>query len=233
MMLSLIFINCFIWPTSGLNAHFFTTESITQSQRTKTELFSSPLVDPQETSSSNDEVAIHPPPLYLQEGVFAVKKPLGWTSQQAVGRIRWILEQDAKERAVPDLRTKRRKPWMKVGHGGTLDPLATGVLVVGIGKGTKKLQQYLTGSKGYRAGVELGFQTTTLDMDPKGEVVASRPFDHVTKDEIDGILPQFRGTIQQIPPIFRYVVCMVCSNLKRLSLRNSRTCRTYDLSFPT
>jgi hypothetical protein len=63
------------------------------------------------------------PPLYLAEGVFAVVKPLGWSSQQIVGKIRKILEADAKERGAPDHRKKRRKPWMKVGHGGTLDPL--------------------------------------------------------------------------------------------------------------
>lgn len=94
---------------------------------------------------------------------------------------------------------------MKVGHGGTLDPLATGVLVVGVGKqGTSQLQQYLTGSKGYRAGVTLGFQTTTLDLDPTGHVVEEKPYDHVTLEAIEQVLPQFTGTIQQIPPVFRY-----------------------------
>jgi hypothetical protein len=145
------------------------------------------------------------PPLYVEEGLFAVHKPLEWTSQQVVGKIRWLLEQDAKQRGVVDLRTKRRNPWIKIGHGGTLDPLATGVLVIGVGRGTKELQHYLTGSKGYRAEIELGFQTTTLDLDPKGEVVARKPFDHVTLERVESILPQFRGTIQQTPPIFRYV----------------------------
>ena len=142
------------------------------------------------------------PPLYLQEGLFAVNKPLGWTSQQVVGRIRKVLEDDAKQRGVPDRRKKKRKPWMKVGHGGTLDPQATGVLVVGVGKGTKELQKYLTGSKGYRAGVELGFQTTTLDMDTNGEICERKPFDHVTSKSIEDILPKFRGSIMQTPPIF-------------------------------
>jgi tRNA pseudouridine(55) synthase len=145
------------------------------------------------------------PPLYVQEGLFAVHKPMEWTSQQVVGKIRWLLEQDAKQRGVADLRTKRRNPWIKIGHGGTLDPLATGVLVIGIGRGTKELQHYLTGSKGYKAEVELGFQTTTLDLDPKGEVVSRKPFDHVTLERVESILPLFRGTIQQTPPIFRYV----------------------------
>ena len=146
-------------------------------------------------------------PLYLEEGLFAVHKPLGWTSQDVVGKLRFLLESDARARNAPDRRTKKRKPWMKVGHGGTLDPLATGVLVCGVGSGTKNLQKYLVGSKAYRAEVTLGFQTTTLDLDPKGEVVEKKPFEHVTSyEEIEKVLEtQFTGTIQQIPPIFRYV----------------------------
>ena len=168
-------------------------------------LFSS-VQDESQSTDNNNSTNVPPPPLYLQEGLFAVEKPLEWTSQQVVGKIRSILEKDAKARNVPDQRKKRRRPWMKVGHGGTLDPLASGVLVIGVGKGTKELQKYLTGSKGYRAGVELGFQTTTLDMDPNGEVVERKSFDHVTNQAVEDILSQFRGTIKQIPPIFRYVV---------------------------
>jgi tRNA U55 pseudouridine synthase TruB len=91
--------------------------------------------------SSQEDINLPEPPLYLQEGLFAVEKPLEWTSQQVVGRVRALLEKDAKARGVPDKRKKRRRPWMKVGHGGTLDPLASGVLVVGVGKGTKNLQK--------------------------------------------------------------------------------------------
>jgi len=143
-------------------------------------------------------------PLYLEEGLFAVNKPLGWTSQDVVGKLRHVLEKDAGARGAPDRRTKRRKPWMKVGHGGTLDPLATGVLVCGVGSGTRNLQKYLVGSKGYRAEVTLGYQTTTLDADPTGSVVEEKSFDHVVSwDEIDRVLQsEFTGTIQQVPPIF-------------------------------
>lgn len=154
--------------------------------------------------SSSDGAIKAEEPLYLEEGLFAVHKPLGWTSQDVVGKLRNILETDASSRNAPDVRTKKRRPWMKVGHGGTLDPLATGVLVCGVGKGTKELQKYLVGSKGYRAEVTLGYQTTTLDADPKGEVVEEKPFGHVTSfEEIDAILQsKFTGRIQQIPPIF-------------------------------
>ena len=159
------------------------------------------------TATSGETDNHEPPPLYLEEGLFAAHKPLGWTSQDVVGKLRFLLESDARERKAPDRRTKRRRPWMKVGHGGTLDPLATGVLVCGVGSGTKDLQKYLVGSKAYRAEVTLGYQTTTLDSDPKGEIVERKDFDHVTSlDQIETLLEsQFTGKIQQIPPVFRYV----------------------------
>jgi tRNA pseudouridine55 synthase len=158
------------------------------------------------TSTKGDGAAITPePPLYLEEGLFAVRKPLGWTSQDVVGKLRHLLESDARARNAPDRRTKRRRPWMKVGHGGTLDPLATGVLVCGVGSGTRNLQKYLVGSKAYRAEVTLGYQTTTLDADPKGSVVEQKSYDHVTSFETihEVLQSQFTGKIQQVPPVFR------------------------------
>lgn len=158
----------------------------------------------EETTDETPKTSLPETPLYLEEGLFAVQKPLGWTSQDVVGKLRSLLEADAKARNAPDRRTKRRRPWMKVGHGGTLDPLATGVLVCGVGAGTKDLQKYLVGSKAYRAEVTLGYQTTTLDSDPKGEIVDKQPFDHVTSLEtINEVLQsKFTGKIQQIPPVF-------------------------------
>ena len=110
---------------------------------------------------------------------------------------------DAKSRGLKDTRKRKKKPWIKIGHGGTLDPLATGILVIGIGNnGTKQLQQYLTGPKGYIATVELGYQTNTLDLD--GTIIEKQPYDHVASyEQIENILTQFRGEIQQVPPIFR------------------------------
>lgn len=157
------------------------------------------------TATSGETDSQETTPLYLEEGLFAVHKPLGWTSQDVVGKLRYLLESDARARKAPDRRTKKRRPWMKVGHGGTLDPLATGVLVCGVGSGTKNLQKYLVGSKAYRAEVTLGYQTTTLDADPTGEIVERKAFDHVTSlKEIETMLEtQFTGKIQQIPPVFR------------------------------
>lgn len=158
-----------------------------------------------------------PPPLYLAEGLLAVIKPLTWTSNDVVSYIRGILIQDAKGRGVTDEdedRTKKKKKWtgrrknqrMKVGHGGTLDPLASGVLVLGVGKGTTLLQRYLEGDKRYVASVQLGYETDTLDCE--GAVVRTAPWEHVAaaRDIVASmeskILPKFRGKIQQIPPLY-------------------------------
>ena len=143
-------------------------------------------------------------PLYRSEGLFAVDKPMDWTSQDVVSFIRGMLERDARSRGAKPQKLGRgrgrNKRAIKVGHGGTLDPLATGVLVIGVGKGTKELQTYLQGSKRYRAGLELGYETTTLDLE--GNVTKTAPFDHVTLESMEAVLPNFIGSIQQIPPVF-------------------------------
>jgi hypothetical protein len=81
------------------------------------------------------------PPLLLNEGIFAVEKPMNWTSSDVVSYLRVILERDARHRGCS--LGNRRRPAIKVGHGGTLDPLATGVLVIGVGKGTKEMDGYV------------------------------------------------------------------------------------------
>eukprot|EP00978_Attheya_sp_CCMP212_P043179 scaffold277463_cov54-Attheya_sp.AAC.3 len=146
-------------------------------------------------------------PLYRCEGLLAVNKPLEWTSQDVVGYIRRMLERDARERGAPVMKLKKRgnkKLMIRVGHGGTLDPLATGVLVIGVGKGTKQLQQYLNGNKRYTASAELGYETTTLDLE--GNITKSIPWDQISDSieikSLEAILPQFKGTIQQVPPMF-------------------------------
>ena len=140
-------------------------------------------------------------PLLLAEGLFAVNKPLDWTSNNVVSYIRGILERDTKQRGgtIAKLRSKGKRK-VRVGHGGTLDPLASGVLVIGVGRGTKELQEFLKGSKRYTARGEFGFETATLDME--GNVTKTAPYEHITIASIEEILPEFTGTIQQIPPIF-------------------------------
>lgn len=89
---------------------------------------------------------------------------------------------------------------MKIGHGGTLDPLATGILVAGVGKGTKSLNDFLGCTKSYETIVLFGAETDTYDR--VGKVVRRGPYEHVTREAVEKALEQFRGKIMQRPPIF-------------------------------
>ena len=113
------------------------------------------------------------------DGFLNLYKPAGFTSHDCVAKVRRIL------------RMKR------VGHGGTLDPAATGVLPIALGRATRLLQ-YLPSGKAYRGTVRLGVQTTTDDLE--GEVIQSTPAAHLTLEQVRSHLPAFIGQIQQIPP---------------------------------
>lgn len=114
-------------------------------------------------------------------GFINLNKPAGFTSHDCVAKVRRILK------------TKR------VGHGGTLDPAATGVLPIAVGKATRLLQ-FLPTAKAYRARIRLGVQTTTDDLE--GEIIATRPNVAIADSEIQAHLSKFIGTIEQIPPIY-------------------------------
>lgn len=145
----------------------------------------------------NDKPLVH-----RVEGLCAVHKPMDWTSQDVVSYIRGMLERDARSRGVvlAKRRSKRAKNKIKVGHGGTLDPLAEGVLVLGIGSGTKILKDYLSGEKSYQATGKFGFETNTLDLE--GNVTKTAAFDHITHESVDNCLDNYVGKIMQTPPIF-------------------------------
>ena len=165
-------------------------------------------------SAASTSSSTSPPPLYLAEGLLAVHKPLTWTSNDVVSYIRGILVRDAKNRGASEENDsnsdKRKNKWnnrkkkqlMKVGHGGTLDPLASGVLVLGIGRGTTQLHTYLEGDKQYIATCELGYETDTLDCE--GKLVKSAPWEHVQDIAAveSAILPKFVGKIEQVPPLY-------------------------------
>ena len=142
---------------------------------------------------------LEPPP--IPNGLVAILKPAGWTSQDVVSKIKGTLGAEVRrwhaETGVPKVKKK-----IKVGHGGTLDPDATGVLVVGIGSGCKALQAYLTGPKRYSARALLGWETTTLDASDNGEVTERMACDHVTAAMLEAALPQFSGDILQVPPMY-------------------------------
>ena len=115
-------------------------------------------------------------------GVLCVDKPLGITSHDVVNRVR------------------RLAGLRRVGHAGTLDPLATGVMLLCLGRSTR-LVEYLVGhDKLYETTVRLGQTTTTYDAE--GEIVAERPFTHLSLSQIQDALESFRGDIQQQPPLY-------------------------------
>jgi len=120
------------------------------------------------------------------EEIIFVDKPSGMSSFGAVARVRRILSQ-------------REGHKVKVGHTGTLDPFATGLLILLAGKATKKAPELTKKDKVYEATIRLGATSTTGD--PEGEIAetgATIP----TREEIEAVLPQFRGEIQQTPPAF-------------------------------
>jgi tRNA pseudouridine55 synthase len=124
--------------------------------------------------------------------VLVIDKPVGPTSFQVVRRIRGLLA----------ARAGRRTRDLRVGHGGTLDPEASGVLPVGVGEGTKITPFLLDADKRYQATIEFGIETDTLDA--AGKVVSRRPLDGAGLDRprLEALLAGFRGLQQQVPPMY-------------------------------
>ena len=120
--------------------------------------------------------------------VLLVDKPLEWTSFQAVAKIRYTLQKE--------LGLKK----LKVGHAGTLDPLATGLLIICVGKKTKEISTYMGQNNEYVA--EITFGGTTPSYDLESEIDATFPTAHIDRAAIEDVLPQFSGDILQYPPIF-------------------------------
>ncbi|KAL8987678.1 MAG: hypothetical protein Q9177_003139 [Variospora cf. flavescens] len=106
----------------------------------------------------------------------------------------------SREREHQRHRRKHKRIEVKVGHGGTLDPMATGVLIVGVGKGTKHLQTFLGCTKTYEATILFGAATDTYDV--FGKVLSTAPYAHVTLKAVEEALKTFRGSINQKPPLF-------------------------------
>ena len=117
-----------------------------------------------------------------------IDKPLGWTSFEVVNKIRY------------HLRKRLNVKKIKVGHAGTLDPLATGVLVICIGKHTKTINELMAGEKEYAGKILLGKQTPSYDLE--SEFIESVETNAVTPESVEQIIPGFIGNIEQIPPTF-------------------------------
>ena len=126
-----------------------------------------------------------PAPTEQPNGVLLVDKDPGFTSHNAVALCRRILQ------------TK------KVGHCGTLDPMATGMLIVVIGKATKMQDQLMCEDKVYTATMKLGIETNSQDAD--GEVVAEKPTDGLTEEDIRTAFEHFKGEFDQVPPMYSAV----------------------------
>lgn len=122
--------------------------------------------------------------------IFAIDKPYRISSFGALAHVRYVLS-----------RTLGYK--VKIGHAGTLDPLATGVLILCTGKATKRIEEFQGQTKEYMATLQLGATTASYDMEH--EVNASFPTEHITRELINDTMPQFIGDIEQIPPTYSAV----------------------------
>ncbi|KAK9478320.1 pseudouridine synthase [Lipomyces japonicus] len=136
------------------------------------------------------------------EGIFAVEKPTGITSAKYVVKVQNLLAKDKSfiDRKELKYRKRKRLPPVKIGHGGTLDPCADGILILGINGGTKRLTEFLESAKTYQVIALLGSSTTTYDSE--GAIMERASWEDITTEKIDSILSNFRGEIYQIPPIY-------------------------------
>ncbi len=120
--------------------------------------------------------------------VIPLDKPYGWTSADAVRKIKFKAQRYFNKKNI------------KVGHAGTLDPLATGILLICIGKATKQAEALQSEEKEYIASIRVGATTPCYDLEK--EIDQTYPYEHITKEAVEAILPKFLGEQDQIPPIF-------------------------------
>jgi len=128
---------------------------------------------------------------FVEGEILAFDKPLHWTSFDVVNRVRGML--------CRALGVKK----LKVGHAGTLDPLATGVVIVCTGRQTKRIDELMNHTKEYVATLQLGATTPSYDMEHP--VDATFPTTHITRELIDEVLPTFIGEQWQVPPVYSAV----------------------------
>lgn len=125
----------------------------------------------------------------FKEGeVLYFDKPLSWTSFALVNKVRYHLCRKMKVKKL------------KVGHAGTLDPLATGVMIICTGKATKRIEEFQYHTKEYIATIQLGATTPSFDLEK--EIDATYPTEHITPEMVAEVLTKFTGEIEQVPPVF-------------------------------
>ncbi len=125
---------------------------------------------------------------YKDGQILLIDKPLQWTSFQVVNKLRWLIR---KSFSIKKL---------KVGHAGTLDPLASGLLVICTGKFTKRIQEFQGQIKEYTGTITLGATTPSYDLET--EIDQTFPIDHISDTDIKKATSQFIGEIEQYPPVF-------------------------------
>jgi tRNA pseudouridine55 synthase len=125
---------------------------------------------------------------FLKGSFLLIDKPFEWSSFDVVNKVKILLQK------------KFRYKWLKVGHAGTLDPLATGLMILCTGNATKDITRYLSLDKEYIATVCLGKSTPSYDLETEPD--QTYPTDHITREMILKTLPAFKGKIKQVPPVF-------------------------------
>ncbi len=125
---------------------------------------------------------------FLAGTTVLIDKPYKWTSFDVVNKMRWNLKQKLGVKNI------------KVGHAGTLDPLATGLLIICIGKDTKKIDSFMGGMKTYTGAFLLGKTTPCYDLEQDFD--AEYPTEHITEEKIQEVVKTFIGVQEQMPPIF-------------------------------
>ena len=128
------------------------------------------------------------PETYLEGAVLYIDKPLTWTSFDVVNKIRMSLRHHLGIKKI------------KVGHAGTLDPLATGLVIICTGKATKQIMQFQDMDKAYIAEIRLGSTTPSFDLETK--IDHTFPWDHIDRAKIEEVLLKLSGDQQQMPPVF-------------------------------
>jgi tRNA pseudouridine55 synthase len=125
---------------------------------------------------------------FIEGEILYFNKPLRWTSFDLVNKFRYKLSRKLKVKKI------------KVGHAGTLDPLATGVMIICTGRATKRIEEFQYQTKEYVATLKLGETTPSFDLEK--EVDAVFPTEHISRTMIEEVLTSFVGKIQQVPPVF-------------------------------
>lgn len=125
---------------------------------------------------------------YKDGQILLFDKPMEWSSFQLVNKVRWLIRKNLNIKKI------------KVGHAGTLDPLATGLMIICTGKFTKRIHEFVGQEKEYTGTVTLGGTTPSYDLETEVDQVF--PIDHITEDAVYAFAKAYQGNIQQRPPVF-------------------------------